>query len=66
MNFQIRRWLRIIKITLIIIWAIVFLYVLNILEIEKSLFNYIIAFFLLLGGIYGIEKLYKRISTPKN
>jgi len=48
-----------IKIVLIIIWAIVFLYLLNILEIAKSLFNYIIAFFLLGAGVYVFDKLYK-------
>lgn len=59
MNFQTKGWLDSIKITLIIIWAVVFLYALNILEIEKNLFNYIIAFLLLLVGVYGIDKLFR-------
>jgi len=48
---------------LIIGWAIVFIYALNILEIEKNIFNYIIAFFLLLGGVYVIDMIDKMIST---
>lgn len=59
MNFQTKGWLDSIKITLIIIWVVVFLYSLNILEIEKNLFNYIIAFLLLLVGVYGIGKLFR-------
>lgn len=59
MNFQTKWRLDSIKIGLIIIWAVVFLYLLNILDIEKSLFNYIIAFFLLLVGVYGIDKLFR-------
>lgn len=48
------------KIALIGVWGAIFLYLLNRLEIEKNIFNYVIAFFLLLIGVLLIDNLYNQ------
>lgn len=48
------------KIVLMLIWSVIILYLLNKLEIEKTIFNYVIAFFVILAGTILIEKLYKK------
>jgi len=47
------------KILLMAIWGVISLYLLNVLEIEKNISNYVIAFFIQLAGIFLIEQLFK-------
>lgn len=47
------------KILLMIIWGILVLYLLNVFHIEKTVINYIIAFIVLMAGIFLIERIGK-------
>ncbi|MBD7909235.1 hypothetical protein [Sporosarcina gallistercoris] len=50
------------KILLMVVWGVILLYLLNVFHIEKTIFNYVIAFVVLMAGIFLIERVGKK--TP--
>lgn len=50
------------KILLMVVLTVILIYLLNVFPIEKTIFNYVITFVVLMAGIYLIESVGKKNS----